>query len=111
MTDPKISLKQSQGLSVNRDQGPSREVKGFDLLEKIMTEHRLFDKPANIFNMDESGIQKINKAGKVLTAKGSKNISVLTSAEKGENVTIIACKNAEGRFLPPVLVMTGTNKM
>lgn len=110
--NPEISLRQSQGLSVNRGQGLSREeVKGFfDLLEKIMTEHRLFDKPANIFNMDESGIQIINKAGKVLTAKGSKNVSVLTSAEKGETVTVIACNNAEGRFLPPVLVMKGTNK-
>ncbi|KAJ4440843.1 hypothetical protein ANN_10690 [Periplaneta americana] len=75
-----------------------------------MTEHRLFDKPANIFNMVESGIQIINKAGKVLTVKGSKNVSVLTSAEKRESVTVKAYNNAEGRFLPPVLVMKGTNK-
>ena len=110
--NPDLSLRQSKGLSVARGQGLSREeVQGFyDLLQKIMTEHQLFDKPGNIFNIDESGIQIINKPDKVVTAKGSKNVFSLTSGEKGETVTVIACNNAEGRFLPPILIMKGTNK-
>ena len=36
------------------------------------------NKPQNIFNMDESGIQLINKPGKVVTMEGAKDIHVLT---------------------------------
>lgn len=34
----------------------------------------------------------------------------MTSAEKGETVTVIACCNAEGNFLPPACVFKGKNK-
>jgi hypothetical protein len=44
-----------------------------------------FDKPGNIFNMDESGVQA-NKPAPVVTGIGSKSVHVLTSGEKGENV-------------------------
>ena len=110
--NPNLSVRQSQGLSVARGQGLCREEVGrfFTLLEEIMDKYNLHGKPANIFNMDESGIQLINKPGKVVTAKGSKNVNVLTSGEKGETITVIACNNAEGRFLPPVLVLKGVNK-
>lgn len=68
------------------------------------------DKPGNIFNMDESGLQLNNKPGKVLTQKGVKDVHVVTAKEKGENVTVVACCNAEGNFSPPVLIMKGVNK-
>lgn len=40
------------------------------------------DKPENIINVDESGIQVINKPEKVLTVKGAKYVHVITSCEK-----------------------------
>jgi hypothetical protein len=60
--------------------------------------------------VDESGVQANNKPASVMTGKESESVHVLTSGEKGENVTVIACCNAEGQFLPPVLTFKGVNK-
>ncbi|KAJ8944182.1 hypothetical protein NQ318_016162 [Aromia moschata] len=57
--------------------------------------------------MDETGIQLINKPGKVVAIKGSKCVHSVTSKEKGEIISLITCNNAEGVFLPPVLIMKG----
>ncbi|KAB0804910.1 hypothetical protein PPYR_01880 [Photinus pyralis] len=82
----------------------------FDLLEKTLLEHNLINSGNKIFNMDESGIQLNNKPRKVIATKGSKDVHVLTSVEKGEHVTLIACNNGEGVFMPPVLILKGTRK-
>jgi hypothetical protein len=60
--------------------------------------------------MDESGVQANNKTDSVITGKGSESVQVLTTGEKCENVTEIACCNAAGQFLPPVLIIKGVNK-
>ncbi|KAJ8949542.1 hypothetical protein NQ318_005104 [Aromia moschata] len=60
--------------------------------------------------MDETGVQLINKPGKVITTKGTKDVHVLTSKERGENVSVVACCSADGRFIPPVLIFKGANK-
>jgi hypothetical protein len=39
-----------------------------------------------------------------------KDVHVLTSGEKGETVSVIACSNAEGNFLPPYCIFKGVNK-
>jgi hypothetical protein len=52
-------------------------------MEKVEAENNLFDKPGNIFHMDESGVQANNKPASVITGKGSKSVHVLTSGEKG----------------------------
>jgi hypothetical protein len=70
----------------------------------IITGGLLFDKPGNIFNVDETGLQLNNKPGQVIAAKGSKNVSSLTSSEKGETISVVACCNGEGSFLPPYCI-------
>lgn len=110
--NPELSVRQSEGLSLARAKGMCREEVGsfFDLLQETLEKNDLMDKPSCIWNMDESGIQLNNKPGKVLASKGSKDVHVLTSAEKGENITVVACNNAVGTFLPPVLIMKGIRK-
>lgn len=107
-----LSIRQAEGLSLARAHGMNREDVNhfFTLLEQTMTEHNLFDKPSHIFNMDETGVQLINKPGKVITSKGSKDVHVLTAKEKGENVTVIACCSADGKFTPPTLILKGVNR-
>lgn len=60
--------------------------------------------------MDETGIQLINKSGKVVTMKGCKDVHVSTSKERGENVTVIACCSADRKCLPPTLIFKGVNQ-
>jgi hypothetical protein len=73
-------------------------------------ENDLMKKPGHIFNLDETGLQLNNKPGHVLAKKGSRDVHFLTSAEKGENISVIACCSAEGHFLPPVCTFKGGNK-
>jgi hypothetical protein len=79
------------------------------MMEKIVTETSLFDKPGNILNVDEIGIQECNKSDSVITVNGSKLIHVVTCGEKGENVTVIACCTAVCQVLSPVLIFKGFN--
>lgn len=106
-----LTIRKSEGLSLARAQGMNRDDVGqfFNLLLQILTENDLLDKPGKIYNVDETGIQINNKPGKVIASKGAKDIYSLTSAEKGENVSLISCVNAEGYFLPPVLIFKGKN--
>lgn len=107
--NPSLSIRKSEGLLLARAQGMNRkEVSDyFDLLHKLLTDNDLLNKPSKIFNMDKTGIQVNNKAERVVATKGSKDVYSLTSAEKGENISLIACCNAEGTFFPPVLIMKG----
>lgn len=110
--NPDIVLRKSEGVSMARCLAMNRvEVNTyFSLLEKTLIDNDLMSKPNCVFNMDESGLQLNNRPGYVLAEKGAKAVSTATSTEKGETITIIACCNAEGTFLPPACIMKGKNK-
>lgn len=104
--------RKAEGLSSARSEEMSREhvANYFRLLMTTMREEELFNKPENIWNMDKTGLQLNNVASKVLATKGSKPVWSITSSEKGEIITVIACCNAEGNILPSVCIMKGKNK-
>lgn len=106
-----LAIRKAEGLSMARAKGLTRDAAKvfYDLLENEIKKHGLQDKPQNIFNVDESGIQLINKVGKVVAKKGSKVVNKITTSEKGETVSLVACCSAEGRFLPPSLIYKGKN--
>jgi hypothetical protein len=99
--NPRLSLRKAEGISVARAQDMNREdvYKYFDVLTTTLSEHGLIGKPANIYNIDETGLQLNNKVDKGVAVKGSKDVHVLTSGEKGVTVSVIACSNAKGKFL------------
>lgn len=109
---PELSIRKSEGVSLARSRGMSTEIvkSYFELLERTLAENNLFDKPGNIYNMDETGLQLNNKPGHVIAAKGSKSVAAITSGEKGETISVIACCSAEGVFLPPYCIFKGKNK-
>lgn len=109
---PDITIRKSEGVSLARSNAMNRrEVDAyFNLLENVLMVDDVMMKPSHIFNMDETGLQLNNRPDHVLAAKGSKAVSTVTSTEKGETITVIACCNAEGTFLPPACIMKGKNK-
>jgi len=48
--------------------------------------------------VDETGLQLNNCPGHVITQKGSKSVSSVTSEERGKTITVVTCCNAEGDF-------------
>jgi hypothetical protein len=61
----------------------------FELLRRNLEENDLFDKPTQIYNMDETGIQMNNKPGNVIAQKGSKSVTTLIAGEKEETITVV----------------------
>jgi hypothetical protein len=107
--NPQLSLRKPQGLAKNCAKGMNRgEVdQYFRLLRDVLVKNNLIDKPSCIFNMDETGLQLNNDPQEVVAGTGSRNVHTITEKERGESVTVIACFNAEGSFLPPYCIFKG----
>ena len=71
----------------------------YNTMEKVLTENDLIDKPENIFNVDESGINMALKKGKVVVSKGARNAHSLEKGSK-DHITVNCCVNAAGTALP-----------
>lgn len=97
----------AKSLSLSGAQRMNRNTIGtyFNMLEKAATYSSLSDTSGNIFNICESIIHINNKPEFVITQKGPKNVHVLISGDKSENITVIACCNA-----PLVIIFSAINK-
>lgn len=108
--NPSISLRTPEATSSARARAFNKVQIGkyFNNLEKVLDEHKF--SPENIFNMDESGLSTVpSRNSKILATKGRKQVGVLTSAERGQHLTIVCCFNAIGTYVPPVLLFPRKN--
>ena len=80
----------------------------FDLLEETLTKYELKDKPVQIYNCNESGMPLEFKLSKVIAGKGAKKVRQCTSGNKTQ-ITILACANAAGQTVPPIIIFSGKN--
>ena len=80
----------------------------FELLNDTLREHDLLNSPSQIYNMDESGVTLDPKAPNVVAVKGTKKVRYRSSGRKGQ-VTIVACGNAAGQVIPPMVIFDAKN--
>lgn len=102
---PDVSTSKEEDLSLAKTMGINRdEINNyFETLTKLLTENEFLDKPDRIYNMIENSIPVKSNIGRVLPrASKSEHLSA-----ECENISLIACCNAQGIFLPPVLIMKG----
>ena len=71
----------------------------FDNLAKVLNEYKFTAQ--QIFNVDETGLTTVQNPGKIVTARGVRNVGSVTSAERGELVTAVYTICASGSVLPP----------
>ena len=62
--------------------------------------------PEHIFNVDETGITVCQKAQKIIGKRGKKNVGIMTSAEKGKNITVVCCVSAAGFMYRPFFYLS-----
>jgi hypothetical protein len=67
--------------------------------------------PRRIHNVDECGLQTNNEPGKVVATKDCRDVHHVTSGQRGETISLIACCNAEGKFLPPYSIFKGKRRI
>ena len=99
-----MSLRISQATSIARMVGFNKpKVEQFFSKYKELLSSRQIQ-PTNLYNMDETGITTVQKVGKVVATKGSRNVAKATSAERGQLVTVVCAMSASGTFIPPMYI-------
>ena len=66
----------------------------FDLLEKTLKDNNLLNKPAQIYNVDETGMAYKHCAS---------NVKYYTSGNKAQT-TVVVCVNAIDQAIPPYVI-------
>ena len=74
----------------------------FQQLQTVMDRHTYEAK--DIWNVDETGITTAQKPQKVVAQTGMKQVGSLTSADRGELVTLCAAVSAGGQAIPPFFI-------
>lgn len=57
-----------------------------------------------IWNLDETGCTTVVNPPKIISTRGLKQVGQVTSAERGQLVTLLGFVNASGGTIPPVLI-------
>ncbi|XP_071040606.1 uncharacterized protein [Parasteatoda tepidariorum] len=102
---PNLVVRQPEPTSIARARGFNRPqvYRFYDLLEREINEHDIDS--TGIYNMDETGIHaSSNKPPTILSKSGKKQVSVISSSERGKLTTVICCCNAAGSFIPPFFI-------
>ena len=103
---PELSIRSPQGTSLTRAVGFNRpKVNQFFELYKQLLSTGHYD-GTKIWNMNETGITTVQKLTKIVATKGKRQVSKITSGERGQLVTAICCMSAAGQFTPPMLIFS-----
>ena len=102
---PMLSLRRGDSTAHTQMDAINQETMNqyFSLLEDVMTEHNLMDKPAQIYNVDESGVPLDPKPPNIVAKKGTKKVRYRVSGKKGQ-VTVVGCTDATGQAIPPMVI-------
>ena len=103
-----LSLRCSDPLSYCRSRAVCKESLEyyFTLLKQTLEQKDLMDRNACIYNMDETGMPLDSKQLKRVAPKGLKKVYGPSSGNKTQ-ITILACANAMGNMLPPMVIFKG----
>ena len=97
-----LSIRAPQATSIGRAVGFNRQkVQQFYSVYKEVLSSSPSYNANRIWNVDESGITNVQKPCKILATKGCRQVSKITSAERGATVTVVCAMNAAGNYIPP----------
>ena len=102
---PKLTLRTAAPVSYARLVASDPEIINnyYNLLELTLSENDLLDKPAQIFNIDETGMPLDPSPPSVIARRGQKHPSAVGSGDKTQ-ITVLSCCSAAGYALPPFVI-------
>ncbi|XP_033106069.1 uncharacterized protein LOC117108217 [Anneissia japonica] len=96
--------------------GKERAIVDFNKIEawfqnfwQYLEEHevlQILDDPSRLYNTDESGFPLCVKSGRVIAELGAKDVYRLGNSTRSQ-ITVLACCNADGSYVPPMMVFPG----
>ena len=107
---PQLCYRTPRSVSISRAKGFTKENVDafFDLLKPEL--EKINFNSSRIYNVDETGMTIVQGSrSKVISIKGKKEVSKLSSAERGKLITAVTCMSASGNFIPPFLVFPRKN--
>lgn len=81
----------------------------YNKLEKLYERNPKFADGTRIYNLDGTSTMTVQKPQRVIALKGRRNVSKITSGERGTLVTTCCIVSASGTALPPVMVFPRKN--
>ena len=105
--NPSMSLRKGDSMASVRFQCTTEDII-IDLLEMVLQEFELFDKPGQIYNVDETGMSLDPPKLRVCALKGQKKVRQRGSGNRS-NITVIGSVSATGHIIPPFVIFEGKN--
>ncbi|XP_045469363.1 uncharacterized protein LOC123677011 [Harmonia axyridis] len=106
---PEVARRKSQMLNPARARKLNRHIvqEYFKKLEEVLTDLNLFNQPQLIYNMDEKCCRlTLHHQQHVLSRKGAKRVHLI-APEHAESAKVVACGNALGQCIPPMILFKG----
>lgn len=106
--NPTLSLKKPEQLQKCRATARVPDViyDFYDLLKAELDKHDLHDKPFFVYNCDESGFPSDPSKMRAIGKKGE-HLTRLSGGSGKDSTTVLACGNALGVGLPPLILFSG----
>ena len=74
----------------------------FTNLQSVMQKYSFA--PEAIYNVDETALMTVQKPPRIISERGLKQVGQVTSAERGQHITMCGCINGLGNAIPPFLI-------
>ena len=105
---PELSIRKPQRLSTARSKSMNRQTVSqyFGILGDLQSQLPTEERPQVIWNMDETGLSMEHSPQSVIARRGVNTVPGRVSCSR-ENVTVIACINAAGTTMPPMIIVKG----